>query len=55
MRLTRGSAKQSLDKGECMNKRLIAMLLLVFTLGIGVTACGGGGEKPPEGGGAASP
>lgn len=37
-----------------MNKKFIAMLLLVFTLGIGVTACGGG-EKAPEGGGQASP
>ncbi|WP_256529042.1 hypothetical protein [Limnofasciculus baicalensis] len=38
-----------------MNKKFIAMLLLVFTLGIGVTACGGGGEKPAEGGSPASP
>jgi hypothetical protein len=35
-----------------MNKKFIAMLLLVFTLGIGVTACGGGGDKPTEGGSA---
>ena len=49
-----GSVKASvftkfLDKGECMNKKFIALVLLVFTLGIGVTACGGGGEKPAGG------